>query len=140
MDAATAALAGAVATAMAAGLGALLKAWVDGRRVDEVEGPRAATEAWQAVFASMQEQLNGIWKRVAALEVAVEQRDNAIAERDGVIRRLREYVGVLQALLHRNEIPVPSPTPPEESEAIAPERRSPIATVHLDATPPKEHE
>lgn len=141
MDGTMAGLLGSIATLVVAGLGAAGKSWVDGRRIDHVDAPRATTEAWAAVFDTMQNQINGLSTRIASLELVIAKRDDAIEQRDGVIRRLRAYVEVLQGLMHRHGLSVPAPNHDPESD-IAVERRAPTVSVPLsidhEPHPPKE--
>lgn len=134
---------GAAIAAVGTVLGAAAKAWVDGKRVDQVEGPRTTNEAWRVIFDTMQEQISSLGRRIASVEHdlqsahdTIAERDRTIAERDSTIehgnatiRKLRSYVSVITALLSRHHIPYPDPP---ADDGTAPERREPMpVTVTL---------
>lgn len=114
------------------GVGAIAKGWIDNKRIEQVEGPKTAAEAWQMVFQTMQQQVIDLTERVSRLETQLQARDAAIDQRDGVIRRLRSYLSLVISLLHENDIPIPTaPTDMADMEHIAHERRRPVTTVHV---------
>ena len=133
-------LAGAIVAGAATAGGAAIKAWVDGKRVDQVDGPRTTNEAWRVIFDTMQEQISALGRRVAGLEVdlrsahdTIAERDRTIAERDAmidhtnsVLRRLRSYVALVTSLLAQHSIPFP---PAPDDDGLAPERRGAIAAT-----------
>lgn len=139
------ALIGAAVTAMAAIGGAYLKTWTDRRRIDKVEAPTTAADAWAKVFEVTHQTMLDMRGDIARLEQRLNDQDEEhrieLIERDRVmtareqalqhcsdaLRRLRSYVAVVTDLLIKNGIAFPPP--PEDIDEVAPERRVPVPTV-----------
>lgn len=123
----------------AAGLGAVLVAavtWlaqyaIAARRVDRVDGVDAISRAYERVLAGHDGQVDLLknlvgeqGKRIDALQQLVSDRDAALAERDAVIRRLRDHLDVYYHALLEARVEGVIPPPPVP---MAPDRRSPDA-------------
>lgn len=124
-----------------AGAGVVLVAlitWVgrtlmDARRVDRVDGVEAISKAYERVLAGhdaqvelLKDLVSEMGKRIDALQVSVAEKDAALAERDAVIRRLREHLDVYYHALIEAQVPH---VPPPPDVPLAPERRSPDAAA-----------
>lgn len=97
--------------------------------------------AWKMLAESSRDQVKDLGRRVDRLEDTVAQRDRAIEQRDGVIRRLRSIRSVLENLLHQHGIAIPVFLEDDHPE-VAPERRSPTvsaATASVVVEPDQEH-
>jgi cellobiose-specific phosphotransferase system component IIA len=124
-----------------AGAGVVLVAlitWVartlmDARRVDRVDGVEAISKAYERLLAGHDAQVELLKslvgeqsKRIDALQTLVSAKDAALAERDTVIRRLREHLDVYYHALIEARVPH---VPPPPDVPLAPERRSPDAAA-----------
>lgn len=132
-------------TGLAAVGGAYLKTWTDRRRIDQVEAPTSAADAWAKVFEVTHSTMLDMRGDIARLEQRLNDQDEEhrmeLIEREGVIRareqalqhcsdalrRLRSYVAVVTDLLIKNNITFPPP--PDDIDEVAPERRVPVPTV-----------
>lgn len=116
-----------------AGVGAVLVAaitWlaqytIAARRVDQVDGPRTASEAWVAVFESTQRQVSELLERIARLEQKLEDRDHELEQAHATIRRLRDALHAANNELAKANLREHIRQPQDVAEPeIAPERRA----------------
>lgn len=129
-------------TLPAAGFGAVIVAavtWlaqyaIAARRVDRVDGVDAISRAYERVLSGHDGQVQLLkdlvseqGKRIDALQRLVSDRDAALAERDAVIRRLRDHLDVYYHALI--EAKVEGVLPPPPVVVVAPDRRSPDAST-----------